>query len=97
LASILGSVSFVLLVVLLVSHRLRDTMAILIIGLMFEILLAIVGTLTYFSTAEQLQNSMFWSMGTLGYHGSYFFLSDLFCRITLSFFSIKPLNALLLY
>jgi iron complex transport system permease protein len=48
-------------------------MAILIIGLMFEILLAIVGTLTYFSTAEQLQNSMFWSMGTLGYHGPYFY------------------------
>jgi iron complex transport system permease protein len=43
--------------VLAVSYRLRDTMAILIVGLMFGSLTsAIVGTLTYFSTAEQLQN-----------------------------------------
>jgi iron complex transport system permease protein len=45
--------------VLVVSHRLRDTMAILIVGLMFGSLTsAIVGTLSYFSTAEQLQNSL---------------------------------------
>jgi iron complex transport system permease protein len=37
--------------VLAVSYRLRDTMAILIVGLMFGSLTsAIVGTLTYFST-----------------------------------------------
>jgi iron complex transport system permease protein len=50
--------------VLAVSYRLRDTMAILIVGLMFGSLTsAIVGTLTYFSTAEQLQKFTFWSLG----------------------------------
>ena len=66
LASSLGSF-LVLLAVLTVSQRLRDTMAILIVGLMFaSITSAIVGTLTYFSTAEQLQKFTFWSMGNLG-------------------------------
>ncbi|MCW2119596.1 iron ABC transporter permease [Flavobacterium sp. 7A] len=99
LASTLGS-SFVLLAVLLVSHRLRDTMAILIVGLMFgSFTSAIVGTLTYFSTAEQLQKFTFWSMGTLG-NLSWTSISILsmavFIGLLLSLFSIKPLNALLL-
>jgi iron complex transport system permease protein len=59
LASSLGSF-LVLMAVLAVSYRLRDTMAILIVGLMFGSLTsAIVGTLTYFSTAEQLQKFTF--------------------------------------
>jgi iron complex transport system permease protein len=99
LASILGS-SIVLLAVLLVSHRLRDTMAILIIGLMFgNFTGAIVGTLTYFSTAEQLQKFTFWSMGTLGnlsWTSISILSGSVFAGLLLSFFSIKPLNALLL-
>lgn len=99
LASTLGS-STVLLLVLIVSQRLRDTMAILIVGLMFGSLTsAIVGSLTYFSSAEQLQKFTFWSLGNLGNLSweSLWILS--FCVITgllLSAFSIKPLNALLL-
>ena len=99
LASSLGSFA-VLLAVLTVSHRLRDTMAILIVGLMFGSLTsAIVGTLTYFSSAEQLQKFTFWSLGNLGNLSwtSIFILSC--CVLTgllLSIFSIKPLNALLL-
>jgi iron complex transport system permease protein len=45
-------------------------MAILIVGLMFGSLTsAIVGTLTYFSTAEQLQNLPFgpWESGNLSW------------------------------
>jgi iron complex transport system permease protein len=51
--------------VLAVSYRLRDTMAILIVGLMFGSLTSAMGTLTYFSTAEQLQKFTFgpWEMG----------------------------------
>ena len=65
LASTLGS-TVVLLLVLLVSQRLRDTMAILIVGLMFgSFTSAIVGVLTYFSSAEQLQKFTFWSIGNL--------------------------------
>ena len=66
LASTIGS-SVVLLAVLMVSQKLRDTMAILIVGLMFgSFTSAIVGVLTYFSSAEQLQKFTFWSMGNLG-------------------------------
>ncbi|WP_243698815.1 FecCD family ABC transporter permease [Flavobacterium sandaracinum] len=99
LASSLGSFT-VLLAVLAVSHRLRDTMAILIVGLMFGSLTsAIVGTLTYFSTAEQLQKFTFWSLGNLG-NLSWTSISLLsICVVVgllLSLFSIKPLNSLLL-
>lgn len=99
LASSLGSF-VVLLAVLLVSFRLRDTMAILIVGLMFGSLTsAIVGTLTYFSSAEQLQKFTFWSMGNLG-NLSWTAISILFVCVLLglllSFLSIKSLNALLL-
>jgi iron complex transport system permease protein len=98
-ASTLGS-SLVLLAVLAVAHRLRDTMAILIVGLMFGSLTsAIVGTLTYFSTAEQLQKFTFWSLGTLGNLSwtSIVILSIcVLMGLFLSLFSIKPLNSLLL-
>jgi len=99
LVSSLGSFT-VLIAVLAVSHRLRDTMAILIVGLMFGSLTsAIVGTLTYFSTAEQLQKFTFWSLGNLG-NLSWTSISILsgcvFIGLLLSLFSIKPLNSLLL-
>lgn len=99
LASSLGSF-LVLIAVLAVSYRLRDTMAILIVGLMFGSLTsAIVGTLTYFSTAEQLQKFTFWSLGNLG-NLSWTSIGILFVCVLiglfLSLFSIKPLNALLL-
>ena len=54
LASCLGSF-MVLIMVLIVSRRLRDTTTILIVGLMFSSFTgAIVGVLTYFTSAEQL-------------------------------------------
>jgi iron complex transport system permease protein len=99
LASTLGSTT-VLLMVLLVSQRLRDTMAILIVGLMFgSFTSAIVGVLTYFSSAEQLQKFTFWSMGNLGNLSwtSIIILSIcVLLGLFLSLLSIKPLNALLL-
>jgi iron complex transport system permease protein len=99
LASSLGSF-LVLMAVLVVSYRLRDTMAILIVGLMFGSLTsAIVGTLSYFSTAEQLQKFTFWSLGNLGNLSWTSILILFICvliGLVLSLFSIKPLNALLL-
>lgn len=99
IASSIGSF-IVLLSVLTIAKRLRDTMAILIVGLMFGSLTsAIVGSLTYFSSAEQLQKFTFWSLGNLGNltWNSIGILT--FCvafGLVLSIFSIKPLNALLL-
>ncbi|WDF66723.1 iron ABC transporter permease [Flavobacterium sp. KACC 22763] len=99
LASTLGS-TLVLFLVLIVSQRLRNTMAILIVGLMFgSFSTAIVSILTYFSTAEQLQKFTFWTMGNLG-NLSWSNIGILtFCvgiGLLLSAKSIKPLNALLL-
>ncbi|MCV9928972.1 iron ABC transporter permease [Flavobacterium sp. LS1R49] len=99
LASTLGSIS-VLLLVLLVSQRLRNTMAILIVGLMFgSFTSAIVGVLTYFSSAEQLQKFTFWSLGSLGnlsWSSIVVLAISVGIGLLLSASSIKPLNALLL-
>lgn len=99
LASSLGS-ALVLMAVLLVSKKLKDTMAILIVGLMFgSFTSAIVSVLTYFSTAEQLQKFTFWSLGSLA-NLSWNEVSLLailtFIGLGISFLVIKPLDALLL-
>jgi len=66
LAASLGSF-LVLLVVVLVANRVRDTMTLLIIGLMFgSVTAAIVSVLAYFSDAEQLQRFIFWTYGSVG-------------------------------
>ncbi len=99
IAASLGSI-LVLITVMLVSVRVRDTMAILIIGLMFgSITSAIVSVLSYFAPADQLQQYIFWGFGSLGNLS----WSDVlvFCGISLlglllSILAIKPLNTLLL-
>jgi iron complex transport system permease protein len=99
LASVAGS-SIVLLAVLAVAQRLRDTMTILIIGLMFTSFTgAIVGVLTYFSTAEQLQKYTFWAMGSLGnlpWHVVVLLAIVVAIGLTMSVMTLKPLDALLL-
>ena len=99
LASCLGSL-MVLLAVLVVSQRLRDTMAILIVGLMFgSFTSAIIGVLSYFSTAEELQKFTFWSLGSLGnLSWTNILILSVCCLIglLLSALCIKPLNGLLL-
>ena len=99
LASSLGSL-LVLLAVMLASVRLKDTMAILIIGLMFASLTsAVVSVLAYFSPAAQLQQYVFWSYGSVGDLSwtelgvlSFFWI----CGIAIALFSVKNLNSLLL-
>lgn len=99
LASTLGSF-MVLLAILAVAQRLRDTMAILIIGLMFSSFTgAIVGVLTYFSTAEQLQKYTFWALGSLGnlsWHNIIILVAACLAGLIMAAFCIKPLDALLL-
>lgn len=99
IAASLGSF-LVLLAVLAVSNKVRDTMAILIIGLMFgSITAAIVSVLSYFSSAEQLQQYIFWGFGSLS-NLSWSELLIFFCiyaiGLILSIASIKGLNSLLL-
>lgn len=99
IAASLGSF-LVLLAVLMVSSRVRDTMAILIIGLMFgSITAAIVSVLSYFSSAEQLQQYIFWGFGSLGnlsWNELFIFFIIYSFGILLSIVSLKGLNTLLL-
>ncbi len=99
IASALGSF-LVLLAVLAVTFRIKDTMAILIIGLMFgSVTAAVVGVLSYFSNAEQLQQYIFWSFGSLGnqsWHGVFILSVCSSIGLLISFASGKSLNALLL-
>ncbi|TDS15370.1 iron complex transport system permease protein [Maribacter caenipelagi] len=99
IASSLGSF-FVLSLVLVVAAKVKDTMALLIIGLMFgSITAAIVSVLSYFTKAEKLQRYIFWSFGSLGNLSWVQLLIVALCTmigIFLSIISIKPLNAFLL-
>lgn len=99
IAASLGSF-LVLLAVLAVSLKVRDTMAILIIGLMFaSITAAIVSVLSYFGSAEQLQQYIFWGFGSLGnlnWEDLTILLIIYPIGILLATFSIKSLNTLLL-
>lgn len=99
IASSLGSF-LVLLAVLSVTFKIKDTMAILIIGLMFgSVTSAVVAVLSYFSDAEQLQQYIFWSFGSLGnvsWNGILILGVNCFIGLIISIFCIKPLNALLL-
>ena len=99
IAAGLGSL-LVLALVISVATRVKDTMALLIIGLMVgSITGAVVSILSYFSKAEELQQYIFWSFGSLG-DNSWEGLGVLglcwFLGILLAIFTIKPLNALLL-
>lgn len=99
LASCLGSF-LVLIMVLIVSRKLRDTMTILIVGMMFSSFTsAIVGVLTYFTSAEQLQKYTFWSMGSIGnvsWQNILILTIAVILGLLLSLVSLKPLDALLL-
>ncbi len=90
----------VLMIVMLIAARVKDTMALLIIGLMFgSITAAVVSILSYFTKAENLQQYIYWSFGSLGnLDGKQIALLMLFILfgLVLSIIAIKPLNAFLL-
>lgn len=90
----------VLLLVVTVANKVRDTMAILIIGLMFgSLTAAFVSVMAYFSSAEQLQKYVFWSygsLGDLGWNELILFTVVFLIGLLLSILSIKSLNSLLL-
>lgn len=90
----------VLLAVMAVATKVKDTMALLIIGLMFgSITAAVVSVLSYFTNAEKLQQYIYWSFGSLG-NLSWSQLGLLFVilavGVLLSIVAIKSLNAMLL-
>ena len=99
IASSIGA-ALVLLAVLVTATRVRNTMSILIIGLMFgTVTAAIISILTFFSDAEKIQQFVFWGFGSLGNLSwnevLIFFIIYLIAVLNL-FQIIKPLNAFLL-
>ncbi len=90
----------VLLSVLLASNKIKNTMSILIIGLMFSsFAAAIISVLSYFSDADKLQQFIFWGFGSLANlsWNQVFILSIVFlAALMYSIRLIKPLNSLLL-
>ena len=98
-ASSIGSF-LVLMIVVVVAYRIKDTMALLIIGLMFgSITAAIVSVLSYFTNAEKLQQYIYWSFGSVGnlsWQQLLLLLVIIVLGVLLSIISIKPLNSLLL-
>lgn len=99
IAASLGSF-LVLSAVMLAAVKVRNTMSILIIGLMFgSLTAAIISVLAYFSSASQLQQYLFWSFGSLG-NLSWQEILVLFIvfaiGIGMVILIIKPLNSLLL-
>ena len=82
------------------NSRVKDTMAILIIGLMFgSLTTSVVSVLSYFSNAERLQQYIFWSFGSLGnqtWQGVSILSICFLLGLLLSISSSKSLNSLLL-
>lgn len=99
IAASLGSF-LVLLAVMIAANNVRNTMSILIIGLMFGSLTsAVISVLAYFSQAEQIQQYVFWSFGSLGNLGwtELLVFGSIYSIGVLTLISvIKPLNSFLL-
>ena len=99
IASATGSF-LVLLAVISAASKIKDAMALLIVGLMFGSLTgAIVSVLSYFSRAEALQQFVFWSFGGLGHltwTGVIILLVSVIIGLVVTIASLKSMNALLL-
>jgi iron complex transport system permease protein len=99
IASSLGAF-LVLSAVIVAANRVRNTMSILIIGLMFGSLTsAIISVLAYFSEAAQIQQFLFWSFGSLGnlsWNELLIFIAIYSIGMLATLSIIKPLNSFLL-
>jgi iron complex transport system permease protein len=99
LAASIGG-AFVLLLMLLIAHRVRDNASLLIIGLMLAAATSsIMSVMQFVSRADDLQSYVIWTMGSVGNTSwkeigvlSFIF----FIGITISIFLLKPLNGWLL-
>jgi len=99
LAASIGAL-LILSIVLLTARKIKNTMSILIIGLMFgSFTAAIISVLAYFSSADQLQQYVFWTFGSLGnlsWNEILVLCVIYIFGIGLILTIIKPLNSLLL-
>jgi iron complex transport system permease protein len=99
LSAIAGAM-LIFMLIMLVATKVRDSVSLLIIGIMFGSLTsAIVSVLQYFSRPELVQKFVIWTMGSLsatGWKELSVMTPCVFIGIVISIFLIKPMNALLL-
>lgn len=92
--------SMVLLVIVFVSGKVGNAVTILIIGIMIGYLVsAVVGTMQFFSSSEDLHTFILWGLGSFSNTSITQSVVIFFVTLIVSFVSImftKPLNALLL-
>ena len=90
----------ILLVVMMLSRKIKSVSVILIIGMMLgSAISAIVGVLQYMGSEESLKSFVVWTMGSLSTvtrDDLVVFATAVFVGIALSVMAIKPLNMLLL-
>lgn len=90
----------VLLIIMMVSIRIRDIMTILILGILFgSITSAVVSILQYFSSEATLKTFVIWTLGSLGNVDNSQLLVLALCTCTgilFTVFSMKSLDALLI-
>ncbi|MFV0247337.1 MAG: iron chelate uptake ABC transporter family permease subunit [Tenacibaculum sp.] len=90
----------VLLAVIFVANKLRNTMSVLLVGLMFSSFTsAMISVLSYFSEATQIKQYQFWNFGSFGnltWREVLIFTLIYLLAISSTFVAIKPLNSLLL-
>jgi iron complex transport system permease protein len=90
----------VFLLIVLIAARVRDSVSLLIVGIMFgSLTTAIVSILQYFSSPEMVQKFVIWTLGSLsatGFKQVIVIISFVLPALILSTFLIKPMNALLL-
>ena len=98
-SALLGAL-VVLMIILALSHRIKDNAMLLITGLMLGyISSAVVGVLTVYSSAENLQAFTLWGLGTfsaVGWDRMYYFTAATILGLLMALLLPKPLNTLLL-
>ena len=99
IAGCLGA-SMVLFIVLIVSFRVKSSMTLLIVGLLFgSTTSALVSILQFFSNKDQIQAYLIWTFGSLGgltWDGLVVFVPVVAIGLIMAFLLKKPLNALLI-
>jgi len=98
-AAWIGS-GFVLVLIMIVSVRVRDIMTVLILGIMFaSAVSAIVSIMQYFSDESMLKSFVIWTMGSLGnlsWQQLHILIVSIIAGLFISILTTKMLNALLL-
>lgn len=99
IAALIGVV-VVMLIIVAIASRFRESVTILIVGLMIGFAIsALVSILSYYSSREQLQQFVFWGFGSfesVSLTKLWFFAPGVMAGLLLSLVLLKPMNALLL-